>query len=417
MHKRSNLEWLGFRWLTLDGRILLVTKLLRTLSFGYLSVALPFYLGKEVLKLPDSEIGMIFSAAIFGGIVFTLLGDVLANRFGRRASLSLFAFLIIVSGTLLLFFTDIVIVSFAVFIGSIGVNATETGPFASLEQAMVPQTTDDSDRTYAFSVYNLLGYAGASFGSLLGGLPAAFHLFFGFSLINGHRVLFALYALTGLASLILYASLSSRAEVETNRRGVFGVTKSRGTIAKLSVLFSIDAFGGGFVVQSVLSLWFETKFDMSLGAVGTIFFVAQLITAASFLIAGRLANEIGLLNTMVFTHLPSNLLLVGVGLAPTYMSAIGFLFARQTISQMDVPTRQSYMTAIIPEEERNAATSITNVSRNIAAAVPPSLSGYFLEATLLAEPFVFAGLFKIAYDALIYASFRRVKPPEEKEAP
>jgi len=223
--------------------------------------------------------------------------------------------------------------------------------------------------------------------------------------------------LTGLASLILYASLSSRAEVETNRRGVFGVTKSRGTIAKLSVLFSIDAFGGGFVVQSVLSLWFETKFDMSLGAVGTIFFVAQLITAASFLIAGRLANEIGLLNTMVFTHVPSNLLLVGVGLAPTYMSAIGFLFARQTISQMDVPTRQSYMTAIIPTEERNAATSITNVSRNIAAAVPPSLSGYFLEATLLAEPFVFAGLFKIAYDALIYASFRRVKPPEEKEAP
>jgi len=417
MSRHSTMEWLSFRWLTIDGRILLVTKLLRTLAFGYLSVALPFYLGEKTLfnGLTDFVIGTIFSAAIFGGIAFTLLGDALANRFSRRSSLSVFAIMIIISGVLLLSSTNLFVVFFAVFIGSIGVNATETGPFASLEQAMVPQTTEERDRTYAFSVYNLIGYGGASFGSLMGGLPSFFRLFAGFSVLNSYRVLFALYALSGLAMLILYKALSSKAEVAVSHRNLFGVTKSKRTIAELSVLFSIDAFGGGFVVQSIISLWFKTNFGTPLSEASTIFFFAQLITAASFLVAGRLAKKFGLLNTMVFTHFPSNLLLIGVGLAPTYASAVGFLFARQTLSQMDVPTRQSYMMAIVPPEERNAATSITNVSRNIAAAVPPSLSGYLLEASLLAEPFIFAGVFKIVYDVLIYASFRKVKPPEEKK--
>ncbi len=356
------------------------------------------------------------SAAIFGGIGFTLLGDALANRFSRRTSLSIFAFLIMFSGVLLFSSTSTIIVFIAVFIGSIGVNATETGPFASIEQAIIPQATEDSDRTYAFSTYNLLGYAGASFGSLMGILPGLFNSVFGFSLIQGHQVLFVLYAITGLVLLILYRNLSSRAEVEMDRTNVFGVKKSKSIIARLSALFSIDAFGGGFVIQSVLSLWFQSKFGIPLSDASTIFFVAQLITAASFLAAGILAKKIGLLNTMVFTHLPSNLLLIGVGLAPTYASAVAFLFARQTLSQMDVPTRQSYMLAIIPKDERNAATSITNVSRSIASAVPPSLSGYLIEAALLAEPFIFAGVFKIAYDIVIYASFRRVKPPEEKNA-
>ncbi len=408
------MEWTRFRWLTIDGRILFATKLLRTLAFGYLSVALPFYLGKEVLHLSSLEIGTILSAAIFGGMLFTLLGDLFANKFSRRLSLTIFATLIIVSGLLLLFSTNVITVFAAVFVGSIGVNATETGPFASIEQAIIPQTASDQDRTYAFSVYNLLGYGGASFGSLLGGLPDALHQFLGFSVINGHQVLFVLYSLTGLTLLILYLSLSSRIEVAAGNRNLFGVSSSKSTIAKLSVLFSVDAFGGGFVIQSVLSYWFQTKFNTPLSAAGTIFFFAQLITAASFLVAGRLAKRFGLLNTMVFTHLPSNLLLIGVGLAPTYVTAIGFLFARQTLSQMDVPTRQSYMMAIIPPDERNAATSITNVSRNIASAVPPSISGYLIGAALLAEPFIFAGAFKIIYDIAIFSSFRRIRPPEEE---
>jgi MFS family permease len=414
MSKHLSAGWLRLRWLSVDGRILLATKLLRTLAFGYLSVALPFYLGIDVLKLPSFMVGVIFSSAILGGVIFTLLASVIANKISRRSSLSLFALLITASGALLLFSTNIVFIFLAVFIGSIGVNATETGPSASIEQAMMPQTTDDNHRTYAFSVYNLLGYAGASFGSLLGGLPSTLHDFLGFAAIDGHRVLFILYALTGLALFVLYRSLSCGAEVQTDKSRVLGITRSKRTIASLSVLFSLDAFGGGFVIQSVLSYWFGTKYNTSLSSASNIFFFAQLITAASFLFAGRLAKKIGLLNTMVFTHLPSNVLLIGVALPPTYWSSIAFLFARQSLSQMDVPTRQSYMVAIIPEEERNAATSITNVSRTLASAASPSLSGYLIGATLLAEPFILAGAFKIVYDISIYFSFRNVKPPEEK---
>lgn len=411
------IRWFSLNWLSIDGKILLITKFLRTLAFGYLSVALPFYLKKDVLHLSDSLVGVILTTALLGGVAFTLIANLIANKVSRRTSLSIFAFLIIFSGILLVASTNLIVIFLAVFIGSIGVNATETGPFASLEQAIMPQTTDNKNRTYAFSVYNLLGYAGASIGSLLGGLPTLLHNNFSFTLISGYHVLFASYALTGLLLVISYRSLSRKAELTINkvegRSGLLGLSKSKRTVAKLSVLFSIDAFGGGFVIQSVLSLWFQTKYNASLSDAGAILFVAQLITAASFLIAGRLAKKIGLLNTMVLTHFPSNLLLMGVGLAPTFGASVAFLFARQSLSQMDVPTRQSYMLAIIEPEERNAATSITNGARTIAATTPPSISGYLIDAALLAEPFIFAGAFKILYDIAIYSSFRKVKPPEE----
>jgi len=393
--------------------MLLITKFLRTLAFGYLSVALPFYLKKDVLHLSDTLVGVILTTALVGGAIFTILGSLIANRMGRRNSLSLFALLMLTSGFLLTTSTDLAIIFLAILIGSIGVNATETGPFASIEQAMMPQTTDNKNRTYAFSVYNLLGYAGASFGSLLGGLPSVFHDSFGFAPIDGYRALFVLYALTGLFLIIFYKSLSTRAEVEVTRLGLAGLTKSRRTVGKLSVLFSIDAFGGGFVIQSFISLWFQTKYNTPLSTASVILFFAQLITAASFLFAGWLSKKIGLLNTMVSSHIPSNLLLMGVGLASTFEASVGFLFLRQTLSQMDVPTRQSYMVAIIEPEERNAATGITNASRTVASIAPPSISGYLLNAALYAEPFIFAGVFKIIYDVSIYMSFRKVKPPEE----
>ncbi len=404
----------GFGWLSFDGRLILVTKFLRTLAFGYLSVALPFYLG-DVLGLQGFEIGVTLTTALFGGVALTLLGGLVANKWNRRASLRMFAVLIIVSGGLLFVSTNLTVIFLAIFIGSIGVNATETGPFASLEQAIIPQTTDAQHRTYAFSIYNLLGYAGASFGSLLGGVPQVFQNYLGFTAIDGYRVLFALYALTGIMMMLIYWEVSQKAEIKTNGAGLLGLAKSKRTVAKLSALFSIDAFGGGFVIQSVISDWFRTRYGTPLSTAGSILFAAQIITAASFLVAGKLAKKIGLLKTMVLTHVPSNLLLMGVGLAPTFESAVGFLFARQTLSQMDVPTRQSYMLAIIDPEERNSATSITNVSRTAASTVPPSISGYLIGAALLAAPFILAGVFKLAYDAAIYLSFRRVKPPEEKK--
>lgn len=413
MPKQLDLGWFRLRWFSVEGKIILVTKILRTLAFGYLSVALPFYLG-DILGLSEVTRGVIYTTALVGGAAFTLLGGFVANRWGRRNSLSLFALLIIVSGILLTTSTDLVIIFLAVFMGSIGVNATETGPFASIEQAIIPQTTDEKNRTYAFSIYNLLGYAGASFGSLLAGMPTILQNYLGFTALAGYRALFAAYAITGLLMMILYRFLSQKAEIKTNTLGLLGLSKSKRTVAKLSVLFSIDAFGGGFVIQSIISDWFRARYKASLGVAGTILFVSQLITAASFLVAGRLAKKIGLLNTMVLTHIPSNLLLMGVGLAPTFESSVFFLYARQTLSQMDVPTRQSYMLAIIEPEERNAATGITNAVRTVSAIAPPSISGYLIGAMLLSAPFLLGGGFKIVYDISIYFSFRNVKPPEEK---
>jgi MFS family permease len=415
MPRELNLRWLRLDWLSRDGKILLATKVLRTLAFGYLSVAIPYYLGVDVLKMSDIDVGVVLTIALVGGVLFTVAGGFVANKLSRRISLTLFGLMMVVSGILLIISSNFVIILLAVFIGSIGVNATETGPFVSIEQAIIPQTTDGENRTYAFSFYNLLGYAGASFGSLLAVLPTIFREQFGFVTIDGYRALFALYALTGVALTVLYKILSRNVEVKTNNTNVggFGLSRSRRTVAKLSGFFSLDAFGGGFVIQSVISRWFSVRYNTPLSSAGTIFFFAQLITAASFLVAGRLARKFGLLNTMVFTHFPSNLLLMGVGLAPTFWTSVGFLFSRQTLSQMDVPTRQSYTVAIIPPEERNAATSITNVCRSAAAAAPPSISGYLLSVAYLTAPFILGGAFKIMYDVAIFASFRKIKPPEE----
>ncbi len=407
----------AFGWLSRDGKILLTTKILRTLSFGYLSVALSYYFGSGVLNLSAFVIGIIGATALLGGAAFTLIGGFASNTLGRRNSLTLFGLLVVVSGTLLVISTSIITVLIAIFIGSIGVNATEIGPFVSVEQAIMPQTVDDNHRTYAFSTYNLLGYAGAAFGSLLSTFPSFSTSVWGLTPIDGYRILFALYAAGGLIQIILYRSLSGRVEVKSNKANSrsFSLKKSRRIVGQISALFAVDAFAGAFVIQLILSQWYQTKFGALLPEAGAIFFFSQLITAASFLVAGRLAKRIGLLNTMVFTHIPSNLLLIGVALAPTFQTSVAFLYARQSLSQMDVPTRQSYLVAIVDPEERNAATSVTNASRTIATVLPPSISGYFIGASLFAAPFILAGTLKIAYDLMIFASFRKVKPPEEKQ--
>lgn len=401
-------------WMNTDGKMLLATKFFRTLAFGYLSTAIPYYFGKDVLNFSDFLTGAIAAIALVGGVVLTIAASLIANRVSRRTSLSVFALLMLTSGVLLTASTDVMIIVIAFFIGSIGVNATETGPFVSIEQAIMPQTTTDEKRTYAFSIFNLLGYAGAAFGALLAPLPEIAHDYLGFTLIEGYRILFVFFALTGLILMIVYRSLSRRAEVEVTRISRFGLNKSTRTVTKLSALFSIDAFGGGFVISLIISLWFKQRYNTPVSAVGAIVFVTQIVTAASFLVAGPLARRIGLLNTMVFTHIPSNVLLIAVGLAPTFETSVAFLLLRQTLSQMDVPTRQSYITAIIPTEERNAANSITNVTRSVAAAPPPIFSGYLIQSALWAAPFLFGGVFKIAYDISIYLSFRNIKPPEEK---
>jgi hypothetical protein len=291
------------------------------------------------------------------------------------------------------------------------VGSGEVGPFLSLEQAMLPRTCSSSRRTFAFSIYNLVGYGASSLGALIAGVPQ----YFGSSLI-GYRALFLAYMASGLLGAFLYSTMSKKVElgqVKEGKKHSALSPKARPIVFKLSALFSIDAFGGGFIGQSILSYYFYIRFALDLSTLGEIFFATQIVTALSFLLAERIARRIGLLRTMVFSHMPSNIFLIAVAFAPTPLSAVFFLLCRQSLSEMNVPARQSYVMAIVDESDRTAAAGLTSSTRTVSSSISPSIAGYVIEAIWVGAPLVAAGVLKLTYDLLIYATFRKVKPPEE----
>jgi predicted MFS family arabinose efflux permease len=294
------------------------------------------------------------------------------------------------------------------------VEANESGPITSLEQAMIPQVAGaHGGRTRAFARYNAIAYLAGSVGALAAGGPDFFRRFFP-ALPVSQRFLLA-YPVAGLASAILAMRLSPRVEAgtELTREHRFPLVRSKRKIAGLAGLFALDSFGGGFVVNSFVVYWFERKFGASVELMGLVFFVAGLLQSGSSLVAGRLANRIGLLNTMVFTHLPSNILLILVPFMPTLGLAIGMLLARFAISQMDVPARQAYVVSIVDESERTAAASYTNTARYVVRPAGAALGGYVTETVALSAPFVFAGGLKIIYDLILLGSFRRVRVQQD----
>jgi hypothetical protein len=293
------------------------------------------------------------------------------------------------------------------------VGAGEVGPFLSLEQAILPRTCNSARRTLAFSVYNLVGYGASSIGALLAGLPR----YFGVG-VTGYRPLFLAYLVSGLLGAFLYSTLSKKVEIERATQGKKQnalSAKAKPIVFGLSALFAVDAFGGGFIGQSILSYYFYVRFSLDLSTLGAIFFATQIVTALSFLISERIARKIGLLRTMVFSHIPSNVFLTSVAFAPTPLSAVSLLLCRQSLSQMDVPARQSYVMAIVDESDRTAAAGLTSSTRTVASSISPSIAGYAMQAVWIGTPLVAGGLFKLAYDFMIYASFRKIKPPEEKQ--
>ncbi len=289
-------------------------------------------------------------------------------------------------------------------VGNMTVGAGEVGPFLSLETAILPRTCPADRRTLAFSVYNVVGYGASSAGALLAALPSYI----------GYSPLFLGYMISGLLGAAVYSRLSGHVEPDTGRarRSVLS-PRGRPIVAKLSALFAVDSFGGGFIGQSLLSYYFYLRFGLDLSTLGAIFFATQLVTALSFLLAERIARRVGLLRTMVFTHLPSNVLLIAVAFAPTAATAVALLLGRQSLSQMDVPTRQSYVMSIVDEQDRTAAAGLTSATRTVSSSISPSLAGYALANFWLGTPLVAAGSLKLAYDLLIYGSFRKVRPPEE----
>ena len=402
-------------WISRDGKLILGARIVRTFSYGFLSVVLAIYL--SMLGFSEILIGVVLTATLVNSIIFNLVSSMYADRIGRRKFLILYASLMIASAAIFFMTNNYIALIIAALVGTVNVTGSEVGAFLSLEQAILPQTIrDEKKRTTIFAIYNMMGTFAMSGGVLVSGLPHVFSQQFGLDKIFSIKLLFVAYAACALVALIIYLALSPKIESATKSQKTMPhqnlSPKSRNIITKMSSLFAVDSFAGGFVIQSIVSFWFYTKFGADLSTISYIFTAAGVFTALSYLLASKIASRIGLVNTMVWTHIPSNILLILVAFAPSFPLAIVLYLARMSISQMDVPTRQSYLMAVVAENERVAAAGITNTSRNVAQAVGPSLAGAIL-GQLLSAPFVIGGLLKIAYDVGLFLSFRKIKPPEE----
>ena len=400
-------------WLSRDGKLLLAARILRTFGYGFLSVIIAIYL--RFLGFDDVHIGLLLGSTLVNSVVFTLFASFYADRIGRRKLLVIYASLMSVSGVIFAFTDNYYLLILAAFIGTINVTGSETGAFLTIEQAILPQTIKDKKKMNTlFALYNMLGTFAMSGGILLSGLPSLLQeQYSALSNVESIKILFGLYSTVGLVVMIIYIMVSGEIEIKSSIKRTVKQTlspKSKRIVGKLSGLFAIDSFAGGFVIQSVVSLWFFTRFGADLTTLSYIFSAAGILTAFSYIAAAKIADRIGLVNTMVFTHIPSNLLLILVAFAPTLQLAIIFYLIRTSLSQMDVPTRQSYIVSIVDDDERIAASGLTNVSRNIAQTVSPSVIGYIFQSFLsLAGPFVLGGVIKIIYDLALYFNFRNIK--------
>ena len=407
-----------FSWLSRDGKLLLAAKIVRTFAYGFLSVILAIYL--KLIGFDDVLIGLVLTVTLVNSVIFTLIASFYADRIGRRRILVIYAALMSISGAIFVTTENHVMLIIAAFIGTINVTGSEAGAFLTIEQSILPQTVKNiKKRNIIFAIYNMVGTFAMSAGVLLSGLPTIIQQQFGEILnqIDSIRPLFILYSLLGIVVIGIYLLLSNRIEVEGKIARPLTQTlspMSKNIVGKLSGLFAIDSFAGGFVIQSIVSFWFFTKFGADLTTLSYIFSVAGILTAFSFIVAAKIADKVGLINTMVFTHIPSNILIILVAVAPSLSVAIAFYLIRMALSQMDVPTRQSYIVAVVNKEERTAAAGITNISRNISQAISPSLTGIIINTFTLSTPFIIGGLLKIAYDIALYVNFRKIKPPEEE---
>ncbi len=407
-------------WLSNDGKLIISARILRTFAYGFLSVILAIYL--RLIGLSDPAIGFVLTATLANSIVFTVIASFYADRIGRRKMLILYGALMSIAGAIFFVGGNFVSLIISALIGTINVTGSETGAFLSIEQALLPQTvTDVKKRNTIFALYNMAGTFAMSLGTLLSGLPSLLQQHYGLTQVDSIKPLFLLYSALGVATIVIYLFLSSKIEAPSSSSNYVSkpLTKtlspnSKRIVGKLSGLFAIDSFAGGFVIQSLVSFWFYTRFGVELATLSYIFSVAGVLTALSFLAAAKIADRIGLINTMVFTHIPSNLLLIMVGFAPSLPLAIGFYLTRMALSQMDVPTRQSYIVGVVNEDERTTAAGITNISRNISQAISPSVTGTILQLLpAMSAPFVIGGALKIVYDLALYFSFRNVKPEQE----
>jgi MFS family permease len=388
----------GFR-ANRDVAAIFVAKTARTFCYGYLGILLPLYLAD--LGLSASGIGASVTLTLVGSAALTWGVRAPAERLGVRGALVGLAGLSALAAGLLLVSREPWVVVAAAMLGNVAVGAGETGPFLSVEQVVIARATPAERRTAVLSLYNLLGYGAAALGAVVVGAaspPALFAVFLGAAGIQA------------LAYTRLPAAPAARRPAAT------GPGPSAAIIRRLAALFALDSFAGGFVLQSLVAYFLHARFGLDLDALGRIFFVAQLLTAASLLLAARFALRFGLLNTMVVSHLASNVFLIAIAAAPTAWLAVALLYARQLLSQMDVPTRQAYVMGVVEDHEREAAATTTTLWRTVTQAVSPALTGWIMQTVALTTPFVLGGALKIIYDLLLYRTFRDIRPKEPAAA-
>jgi MFS family permease len=391
---------------------------LRSLGVGMTGILLALHL--HAVGWEAKAVGLLVSVGLAGAALATLLTSFLAEQFGRRRTLVLLALLNALGGAGLAGTERASLLLLVAFFGMVNGLGRDRGPAYALEQALLPETTAPERRTYLLAWYALLLDAGLALGSLLAGLPLLLRDALGVELAASYRAAWWLYTALSLATLIFYAGLSPGLAA----RGAAGAAAGAGAVAKVSpesrrrvtklaALTGMDSLGGGFLTGALVSYWFLLRFHIGEAALGPLFFAARVANAASHLAAAWLARRIGLLNTMVFTHIPSSLFLIAVPFAPSLGWAAALFLAREALVEMDVPTRQSYILAVVRPEERAFSSGLTTFTRNVAYAAAPAAAGLAMQTLALASPLFLGAGIKIAYDLLLYGSFRRVKPPEE----
>jgi MFS family permease len=388
---------------------LYVARALRGFGDGFAIIILPVYL--SAIGFTPAQIGIVATASLLGTALLTLAVGMIAPRFELRSLLLAGAALAVLTGIAFPAIETFAFVLLVAFIGSINPSGGDLGPLVPLEHAKLTQEALDAERTHVFARYSLIGTLATAAGSLAAAAPE-FLTSHGVATVAALKTMFFCYAGLGAVAALLYTRLPrDHAHVRETPKAPLG--PSRGIVYKLAALFSLDAFAGGFVVQSLLALWLFEHFDLSLSAASLFFFWSSVLSAFSFPVAAWLSKRIGLINTMVFTHIPSSLCLIAAAFAPNLAVALTLLLIRSALSQMDVPTRSSYVMAVVTPPERAAAASVTAVPRSLASAVSPAIAGVMLAGPFSALPLIACGVLKIAYDLALLAMFRHTRPPEE----
>jgi len=408
--------------LTRDAYLLFLTRFVRLFAYGSLSVVLVFYL--IGVGLSESQTGILLTLTLVGDTVISLYLTTRADRIGRRLMLIVGAILMAGAGLAFACTSNLLFLIIAGTIGVISPSGHEVGPFLSIEQAALSHVVSDRSRTEVFAWYTLAGSVATATGALFAGAITGLLARTTLAPVGAYRTVVVVYAIVGALLACLFLQLSSDAEVHSPREAsalpatlkrFFGIGQSHRVVVKLSSLFALDSFAGGFVVQSFAAYWFYLRFGVNPATLGVIFFWANIFAGISALLAARLAARWGLVNTMVLTHLPSNILLILVPLMPKLWLAVLVLLVRFSISQMDVPTRQSYVMAVVHKDERSAAAGITGVARTTGAAISPLFVGFmFARPSWINVPFFLAGTLKILYDLLLYKEFVTIRPVEER---